>query len=101
MSATIVRYRLKSDRIEENVAYVEAVFAELADAAPAGVRYATFQAEDGVSFTHVAVFDTPDAQGALGATAAFGRFVAEIGERCEEPPLAVPQRIIGSYRAFV
>lgn len=100
MSATIVRYRVKSDRIEENVAYVEAVFAELEDAAPDGVHYATFQGADGVSFTHVAVFDTAHAQGALGATDAFRRFVAEIGERCEEPPHAVPHQLIGSFRAF-
>lgn len=100
MQATIVRYRLQDDRIEENVEFVKAVFAELAAASPSGVHYATFQAEDGVSFTHVAVFDSAEARASLGQTAAFQAFTENIAERCEIPPDAVTQAVVGQYGAF-
>ncbi|MDH3305905.1 MAG: hypothetical protein OEO77_00085 [Acidimicrobiia bacterium] len=100
MQATIVRYTLKADRIDENVAFVRAVFAELAARAPDGVHYATFQADDGVSFTHVALFDTDEARGALGQTDAFKAFTADIGDRCESPPNAITQELLGSYGVF-
>ena len=41
MGATIVRYRTKPDRADENQALVEKVFAELDADRPAGLRYAT------------------------------------------------------------
>ena len=51
MKRVIVRYKVKEDRGKENADYVRQVFAELALSAPGGLRYVTFQAEDGVSFT--------------------------------------------------
>jgi hypothetical protein len=50
----IVRYRVKPDRAAENVELVRAVYAELHDTGPAGLRFGTFQLEDGVSFVHIA-----------------------------------------------
>jgi hypothetical protein len=54
MKRVIVRYEAKPDRADENVASVQKVFAELVRSAPEGLRYMTFQADDGVSFTHIA-----------------------------------------------
>ena len=98
MKRVIVRYKVKSDRAAENVEFVKNVFAELASTAPGGLRYATFQADDGVSFTHIASIETQDGSNPLAETAAFKKFQAEIKDRCEVPPAATTVDLVGSYR---
>jgi hypothetical protein len=98
MKQVMVRYKVKPDRAQENEELVRAVYDELQRTTPAGLRYATFQLEDGVSFVHVA--QTEDGQNPLTEVAAFGEFQKEIGERCEEPPVVAELREIGSYRFF-
>jgi hypothetical protein len=39
MTATVVRYRVKPDRADENQRLIEAVFAELAEREPEGFTY--------------------------------------------------------------
>ncbi|HEY4376273.1 MAG TPA: hypothetical protein VGM93_03910 [Acidimicrobiales bacterium] len=97
MGATVVRYKAKPDRADENQEYVEKVFAELATTAPEGLRYATFRLADGVSFVHVAFVDTPDGSNPLSSTPAFASFVAGIADRCDEPPVATEATVVGSY----
>jgi hypothetical protein len=97
MNATIVRYRVKPGRAEENAELVRAVYAELAAEGPPGFRYATFVHEDGVSFAHVA-FGEEGHDVPLQHLPAFGRFTAAIKERCDEPPLATTfAKLVGSY----
>jgi hypothetical protein len=96
MGSTIVRYRVKPDRVEENIALVRAVYAQLAERRPDGLHYATFQLPDGVSFMHV-VFETDDAGAILGAVPAFQAFQLGIAERCDEPPAPAPVTLVGSY----
>ena len=43
MAVTIVRYRTRPERADENQALIEQVFAELRATAPAGLRYASFR----------------------------------------------------------
>ena len=95
MKRVIVRYRVKPERVAENEELVRAVYAELHEAAPDGLRYGTFRLEDGVSFVHIAEHgdDNP-----LRQIAAFQRFQEGIGDRCDEPPLAVEMHEIGTYR---
>ena len=47
MNVTIVRYKVKSDRAEENIGYISAVFAELKAKSPPGLHYASFNLEEG------------------------------------------------------
>ena len=54
MRQVMVRYKVKPDRVAENEALVRAVYEELAATEPAGLRYATFRLEDGVTFVHLA-----------------------------------------------
>jgi hypothetical protein len=61
MRQVMVRYKVKPDRAAENKELVRAVYAELARRRPAGLRYATFGLEDGVSFVHLASLDTDEA----------------------------------------
>jgi hypothetical protein len=84
-NVTIVRYRVKPGRAEENAELVRAVYAELAERQPPGFRYATFVLEDALTFVHLAITEG-DHAAPLPQLAAFQRFVEDIGERCDEPP---------------
>jgi hypothetical protein len=98
MKRVIVRYKVKPERAAENVALVEKVFAQLTREQPAGLRYATFKLEDGVSFIHVAAVDTADGKNPLLAVAAFQQFTEAIKDRCVEPPISMQAEVVGEYR---
>ena len=98
MSVTVVRYRTKPERADENQALVEKVYAELDEQHPDGFRYATFRLDDGVTFVHVATVDTPDGHNPLADLPAFAAFQREVGDRCDEPPVAMPATVVGSYQ---
>lgn len=97
MAAVVVRYRPLADKADENQALVEAVFAELNDADPGGVRYATYRLADG-TFVHIADVDADP--NPLSNIAAFAEFQKDIVERCEpgEGPNPQPATLVGSYR---
>ena len=96
MRQVMVRYKVKPERVEENEQLVRAVYDELAATAPAGLRYATFRLDDGVSFVHIASVEGES--NPLAEVEAFARFQAGISDRCEEPPVATQAQTIGSYR---
>ena len=98
MKKVIVRYKVHSDRGQENTEFVKAVFEELKAKTPSGIRYATFVADDGVSFTHIASIETEDGSNPLAETDAFKAFQAGIRDRCEIPPSATTVTLVGSYR---
>jgi len=100
MGKVVVRYKVKPDRVEENERLVGRVYAELAETAPDGLRYATFKLEDGVTFVHVASIDTADGSNPLRGIAAFAEFGRDIADRCDEPPLAQDSELVGSYGFF-
>src|SRR5689334_11206468 len=95
--AVAVRYTTKPGRADENQAFVEKVFAELAADQPEGLRYMTFRLADGVSFLHIASVETDDGTNPLGGVAAFAEFQAEIGDRCAEGPVVSDATLVGSY----
>lgn len=97
---TVVRYKTKAGRGDENQRLVEQVYQELAAAAPGGLQYATFRLADGVSFIHIAMTDAEDSPNPLGKVAAFAEFLRNIAERCDEPPVAETATVVGSYRFF-
>jgi len=100
MKRMLVRYRVKPERAQENRKLIETVFSQLREAAPAGLGYASFQLEDGVSFVHMASIDTEDDSNPLAVLDAFKAFTRDIQERCDEPPLAMGMTEIGAYRFF-
>ena len=83
----IVRYRPKAELADENERRVEAVFAELAETAPEGLRYAAFRLADG-TFVHVA--DVEADTNPLSALPAFRHHLSDVSERCD--PGATPDR---------
>jgi hypothetical protein len=98
MRQVMVRYKVKPDRVAENEELVRAVYDELHRSEPAGLRYATFRLEDGVSFVHLA--STEGGRSPLPELDAFRRFTADIADRCDEPPVFTELREVGSFRWF-
>jgi hypothetical protein len=98
MKRIIVQYRVRPDRVTENVTAIEAVFEELERAAPPGLRYASFMQEDGVTFVHVVSIETTDGSNPLATIAAFKTFVDGVKERTDVAPVARELREVGSYR---
>jgi hypothetical protein len=95
MRQVMVRYKVKPDRAAENEELVRAVYDELRRTAPDGLRYATFQLADGVSFVHLAA--TEDGHNPLPDVKAFKRFQEGIADRCDEAPVVTELREIGSF----
>jgi len=100
MERLMVRYRVKAERAAENERYIAQVFEQLERERPAGVRYASFKLEDGVSFVHIVSREASDGRNPLSELSAFKAFAAGVRERCEEPPVTVKLNEIGSYGLF-
>jgi hypothetical protein len=96
----MVRYKVKPDRAAENEELVRAVYDELRRTEPAGLRYATFQLDDGVSFVHLASVENEDGRSPLSDVKAFQQFQKNIADRCDDAPVATELREIGSFRFF-
>ena len=98
MKQVMVRYRVKPDQVASNEELVRGVYDELHRSEPAGLRYATFQLEDGVTFVHFSEFE--EARNPLPELEAFTAFQERIRDRCDEPPVVSELREIGSFRVF-
>jgi len=96
MGSSMVRYKVRPDRADENVALVQAVYEQLDRERPEGLHYATFRLPDGVSFMHV-VFESDQPGRILNDLGAFKAFATDIESRCDEPPVATEITVIGSY----
>jgi quinol monooxygenase YgiN len=100
MKTLMIRYRTKKDQADENAELVHAVFDELRKRKPAGLRYATFRLDDGVTFVHIATMETPDAGDKLTGSASFKAFQKNLGARCVEGPQPVELHSVDSYAMF-
>lgn len=100
MRRVMVRYKVKADRAAENENYITNVFEQLNREKPSGLRYATFKLDDGVSFVHIASVEAADGNSPLVELSAFKAFTAEIADRCEEQPVGVELKEVGSYSFF-
>jgi hypothetical protein len=97
MGSSMVRYRIRADRAEENEALVRAVYEQLARDRPDGLHYTTFRLPDRVSFMHI-VIDTDAPGRILNEVEAFKAFATDIESRCEQPPAVTELTLVGSYR---
>lgn len=100
MKRILVRYKVKTESAQENIEYIQAVFGALENSKPEGLRYASFQLEDGVSFVHIASIETEDGSNPLPSFDEFKAFVNDIASRCVEPPEPSELTTIGSYCVF-
>jgi hypothetical protein len=95
MKRVIVRYKVKPEAVAKNEELVRAVYEELEQTQPEGMRYATFQLDDGLSFVHI---HSSDGDNALTELASFKAFQQGIAERCDEAPKVSELREVGNYR---
>ena len=65
---------------------------------PEGLRYATFQLDDGVSFVHLASIETEDGHNPLMEVVAFQEFQRQIADRLDGDPAQAELSEVGSYR---
>jgi hypothetical protein len=92
----MVRYRVKPDDVQTNEMLVRAVYAELADKRPAGLRYETFKLDDGVTFVHLAMQEG-DGPSVLSQIDAFVEFQKDVRSRCDEPPVTSELEPVGAF----
>ena len=94
-TATVVRYKTHPQHAQENAALVRAVFDALQSTRPAGLTYQCLRGHDGVTFTHVVTTDA--GANPLVALPAFQAFLADLRDRCAEPPARVESELLGRY----
>ena len=92
----VVKYTTKPEHADENERLIRDVFAELTAEHPEGLRYVSLRLGDGVTFIHVATIDGDS--NPLSASAAFAKFQAGIGDRCDDGPHPSDATVIGAYR---
>ncbi len=97
MKRTLIRYRAKPELAEKNAELIAAVFAELKDARPSGLRYLSLRLEDD-TFVHLVESEADDGSTVLRKLAAFQAFQSGVRDRCAELPVARGARIVGNYR---
>jgi len=100
MKRVVVQYKVQEGKVDENQSYINAIFAELAETKPDGVKYAAFLGDDGQTFTHIAEVSTSDGSNPLTETAAFQSFQSTLKTRIETPPRASWLTRVGSYGWF-
>ena len=98
MRHTIVTYTVKPGREQENRALVEAVFEELAERRPAGLRYAVFYLPDRRQFMHLYTDD--GSTSGVQELDSFQAFVTGAEDRHEQPATFTQPELIGDYRTF-
>src|SRR5262249_14604449 len=97
MKQTLVRYKTKPERAQENAQLIAQVFAELKAKSLDGVRYLCLKLDDG-TFIHFAAAESTGGAHPITALEAFRAFQSGIEERCTELPQAADVTIVGNYR---
>ena len=96
----MVRYKVKADKAQENIDYIQNVFRALNEAKPENFRYASFQLDDGLTFVHIASIETGDGSNPLPEFDEFKAFRIDLASRCDEPPVSSAIETLGNYQVF-
>ena len=98
MATTIVQYRTKPERAEENRQLITAIFTELDQRQPDGFTYKVFSFDDERSFIHALIDHEPGGSDLLKDLPTFKAFQADIVDRCESAAAVADAVIVGGYR---
>jgi hypothetical protein len=90
----MIRYKVRRDQLERELELLRAVYEELDATRPNGLRYATFQLDDEVSFVEFAEADGP---GQFSKLDSFRAYRATLDERCDEAPVVTELNPVGSF----
>jgi hypothetical protein len=86
----MIRCKVRPDGVEADLKLLQ----EMRSVQPKGLRYATFQLEDKVTFVSFAEMEGPEV---LQQLEAFQRLRATPRERFDEPPVLTMLHEVGSY----
>ena len=90
-----IRCKVRPDGVEASLELLQEVYEEMRSVQPKGLRYATFQLEDKVTFVSFAEMD--EGPEVLQQLEAFQRLRATPDERFDEPPVLTMLHEVGSY----
>ncbi|WP_086829497.1 hypothetical protein [Allokutzneria sp. NRRL B-24872] len=91
----MTRCTIKDGQLDQVVELLRAVYAELESVRPDGLRYASFQLDDGASLMSLVELDGgPEV---LHRLPAFQRYRTHLTEACAEPPVTTVLNEIGAY----
>ncbi|MDX2565128.1 hypothetical protein PV371_36510 [Streptomyces sp. TX20-6-3] len=94
----MIRYTVRPKHVEQSVALLRAVYADLERARPRGLRYDTFRL-DGGGFLALIESDGDPVAAPHHRLASFQRYRAALSEICTEPPTVAYLDEVGSYRS--
>lgn len=100
MNQQLIRYTTKPEAAARNEELIRAVYSELRQTRPAGLRYAAFKLSDGVTFLHLVQNEQSGGPSPLLAVKAFGEFQEDLAERRADGVIRDELTQIGSYRLF-
>jgi len=99
MSVTLVRAKVKDGSVEQAEAAVRDMFAALDRVRPEGIRYASTRVAD--SSTFVALYELADgSEDPRPAIPEFARFLEQLKELQDGPPVIEELDVVGSYNLF-
>jgi quinol monooxygenase YgiN len=90
----MIRCKVRPDGVEADLKLLQEMYEEMRSVQPEGLRYATFQLEDKVTFVSFAEMEGPEV---LQQLEAFQRLRATPRERFDEPPVLTMLHEVGSY----
>lgn len=91
----MVQSKLKPDEVAGTLESLDAVYEELEAARPVGLRYTTYQLDDGVTF--VAIVEFADGPEVLQGLPAFQRYRESLDDKCDQAPVMSFLHEVGSY----
>jgi quinol monooxygenase YgiN len=91
----MIRCKVRPGGVDASLDLFQEMYEEMRAVQPKGLRYATFQLEDKVTFVSLAELD--EGPEVLRQLAAFQRLRATPGERFDEPPVLTMLHEVGSY----
>jgi hypothetical protein len=97
MKRTVVRYKTRPEKADENAGLIAKVFEELQAKSPDNVRYLALRLADG-TFIHFSMSDTADNVSPITKLDAFRTFRGGVEGRAVEAPQQSEATIIGNYR---
>lgn len=95
MKRSLIRYRTKPEKTDENERLIKGVFEELHAKSPGGVRYLVLKLADGQFLHFVSVETDPNP---IVALEAFKAFQGGVRDRAEVPPQSSEVTVVGNYR---
>ncbi|MEU0401482.1 hypothetical protein ABZ318_14795 [Streptomyces sp. NPDC006197] len=95
----MIRYTVRPEHVEQSVALLRAVYADLERVRPSGLRYETFRLDGGGSFLAVIESEGDPVAAPHHRLASFQRYRAALSEICTESPTVTYLDQVGSYRS--